>query len=234
MDTLHEFSDKTALASALARSVAHDLRAALARRARASLVVSGGRTPVPFLERLAREPLEWPRVDLTLADERWVPADHADSNEGLVRRHLLRDAAAAARFAAMKNDAPTAAAGAARFEAALQGVMRPFDVVVLGMGDDGHVASLFPAAPQLPIALGPHTTLRCMAIDPPAAPYARLSLTLAALLDSRRIVLLITGASKSAVLQAARAAGPVEALPVRAILRQAVVPVDVYWSPDER
>jgi len=228
-----ELADDASLAAAASRRVAGDLADAIAARGRASLVVSGGRTPASFLAALSRADLDWSRVLVTLADERWVDTTDADSNEALVRRQLLRDRAAFARFVGLKNDAPTPAEGVAACEAALAAVPQPFDVVALGMGDDGHTASLFPQAPQLRDALDPHAARRCIAIDPPAAPHARMSLTLAALLSSRRICVLIAGDRKRDVLRAAMMPGPAEALPIRAVLRQTRVPVEVYWSRDE-
>ena len=123
------------------------------------------------------------------------------------------------------------AAGAARAWHALDVLARPFDVVVLGMGDDGHTASLFPGSAELAAGLDPAAPPGCLAVHAPAAPHARLSLNLAALLDSRRICVQISGAHEWQVYELARAAGPVAAMPIRALLRQDAVPVDVYWCP---
>jgi 6-phosphogluconolactonase len=224
-------ADGEAQAATLAAAIAADLAAALTRRAAASLVVSGGRTPAAMLAQLATQRLDWSRVFITLADERWVPPDDAASNEAMVRATLLRDGAAAARFIGLKNDAPSPAAGAARAWNALDVLARPIDVVVLGMGDDGHTASLFPDSPELAAGLDAHAVPGCLAVHPPGAPHARLSLNLAALLQSRRICLQISGARKWQVYQRARSGGRAEELPIRAILRQEAVPVDVYWCP---
>ena len=225
-------ADGAAQAARLAAAIAVELNAALARRAAASLVVSGGRTPAAMFALLARQPLEWARVQITLADERWVGADDPASNETLVRNALLREHAAAAQLIGMKNAAPTAAAGAAPAWRSINAMPQPFDVVVLGMGDDGHTASLFPDSVGLGSALDAAAAPACVAMQPLAAPHARLSLNLAALLRSRRICIQISGAGKWQVYQHALAAGPVEEMPVRAILRQQAVPVDVYWCPD--
>ncbi len=226
-----KFGDSGALKAALATHVAESLRDGLVQHGRASLVVSGGRTPTPFLVALSQVDLDWSKVGVTLADERWVNVDHADSNEALVRRTLLQNRAAHAKFVGLKNSAAMPVAGETVCEQALTPIPRPFDVVVLGMGDDGHTASLFPQAPQLAAALDMHSGKQCIAIDPVTAPHARMSLTLPALLNSRRIVVLISGLDKWGVYQKALAKGPIEAMPIRSILRQTQVPVDIYWSP---
>jgi 6-phosphogluconolactonase len=225
-----KFADSAALAASLADSIAANLRIALVEHGRASLVVSGGRTPAPFQMALSGHELDWSKVWVTLADERWVDADHADSNEALVRRHLLRDRAVHARLVGLKNAAATPFQGEAECESSLLALPRPFDVVVLGMGDDGHTASLFPQAPQLAKALDMDSGRLCIGVDPVTAPYARMSLTLPALLASRRIAILFHGAAKYDVYRRALQAGPVEALPIRSVLHQHKVPVDVYWS----
>jgi 6-phosphogluconolactonase len=226
----HRFDSEELLAHALANGVAADLRAALEVRGSASLVVSGGRSPRPFLVSLSRYALDWTQVWVTLADERWVDEDNPDSNAALIRNHLLRNAAVNANFVPLKNSANTPAQGETACAHALEAVPRPFDIVVLGMGDDGHTASLFPQAPQLAQALTTDSGKLCLGVDPVTAPHARMTLTLPALLASRRIVVLFTGAGKWAVYQQALQRGPVAVLPIRAILHQSQVPVEVYWA----
>ena len=225
-------ADSEAQAVMLAAAIAAELAAALERRPYASLVVSGGRTPAPMFAHLAEQAIDWRRVQVTLADERWVGAEDPASNEALVRGKLLRARAAVAQLIGLKNDAPTPAAGAARAWSGISALSQPFDVVVLGMGDDGHTASLFPGSAGLSAALDPKSPPACVAMAPREAPHPRLSLNLAALLRSRRICIQISGAQKWQVYQRALASGPVYELPVRAILRQGAVPVDVYWCPD--
>lgn len=231
-DMVHfqSFADKATLATHLAHDVAAMLRAGIAERGTASLVVSGGSTPKPFFEALRQAPIEWKHVVITLADERWVDADHEDSNEKLVREHLLPEGAT---FVSLKNAAETPHEGAeAATKAVADNVPLPFDVVILGMGDDGHTASFFPHAAELDAALKPldDSTL-CAAITPPEyAPHPRMTLTLPAILDARRIILHITGGSKQEVYAKACESGPVADMPVRAVLRQEHTPVEVYWA----
>jgi 6-phosphogluconolactonase len=227
--TEHRFDSAAALVTSLCASIAARLKSAVETRGRASFVVSGGRTPAALFGALSASVLPWDKVWITLADERWVPERHRDSNATLLRTHLLRRRAASAQFVSLKNAAATPAAGAAECEAALGKLPRPFDLVLLGMGDDGHTASLFPRSPQLPAALLADGDHLCAAIDPVAAPYPRMTLTVAALLDARAIVLLFTGAVKWRTYQTARLPGPIQDLPVRAILHQTRVPVAVYY-----
>jgi 6-phosphogluconolactonase len=215
----------------LGAAIAADLQAAIATRGLASLVVSGGRSPIKLFESLRGHPIDWSRVCVALVDERWVEASDPASNERLVREELLKGPAAAARFTGLKNASPTPEEGAAAAWRTFDGIPHPFDVVVLGMGDDGHTASLFPHSPNLAGALDPAASPACVGMRAPSAPEQRISLNLAALLDSRRIVILITGESKWHTYIAASQTGPTELMPVRAILRQQRTPAEVIWSP---
>lgn len=227
----HRFPDSTALAHALAGEIRVDLEEAIEMRNAAGLVVSGGRTPLKLFQQLRAEKLSWSKVRITLADERWVDVEEEASNEHLVRHTLLTGQAAQAHFVGLKNPAPTPEAGAEWSWRALSRVPRPFDVVLLGMGEDGHTASLFPGSLALARALDATAAPGCVAVNALKAPHARLSLNLAALLDARRIILHIEGEAKWQVYQRARMPGSAAELPVRAILHQKEVAVDVYWTP---
>jgi len=227
----HRHPDLDALSGELAAQIASSLAAAIAARGAASLVVSGGKSPVRLFELLRARSLDWSRVCIALADERWVDPSDAASNERLVREVLLQDRAAAARFLGLKNGAPSPDLGAVSAWETFARVPRPFDAMVLGMGDDGHTASLFPRSPNLASALNPAAVAGCVGMWSPVAPHPRLSLNLTALLDSRRIAILITGEAKWRTYVAACAPGAVEDMPVRAVLRQTRTPVSVMWSP---
>lgn len=202
------------------------LRADLATRGTAALAVSGGRSPIPLLEALSRLELDWSRVDVRLVDERCVAPEHADSNAALVRRHLLQHAAAQARFRPLVS-AP-AAVDVCVAQANADAVA--LTVAVLGMGEDGHTASLFPHAPQLAAAIAPDCALDYLVLDPVTAPHRRISLSLAALQRCRHLLLAISGSSKLAVYQqACRQATPT--LPISLLIHQQATPFDVYWSP---
>lgn len=227
----HRFPDAGALTRALAGELRVDLQEAVAARGAASLAVSGGRTPMALFTQLANEVLPWNKVAITLVDERWVDVTDVASNERMVRASLLQSHAAAAHFFGLKNAAATPEEGSEWCWRSLAKVRRPFDVVLLGMGDDGHTASLFPDGEALRQAISIDSPAACVATLSPVAPTPRLSLNVSALLDSRRIVLLLQGETKWAVYQRARAIGPAEEMPIRAVLQQQLVPVDVFWSP---
>jgi 6-phosphogluconolactonase len=229
---LKRFDHARALASELARGIAARLASAVAARGCASLLVSGGHSPLGLFERLRAQVLDWSRVNIALADERWVNPNDAASNERFVREALLREGAAAAHFLGLKNAAATPELGAAAAWQELARVPRPFDVTVLGMGDDGHTASLFPGSPNLDHALDAGAVESCVAMWSPSVPHARISLNLSALLDSRDISILILGESKWRTYVAACEPGPIEAMPLRAVLRQERVPVEVFWAPE--
>src|SRR5688572_15608557 len=220
----HRFPDSLALAHALSGEIEVDLNEAIAARGAASFVVSGGRTPRRLYEQLRTEKIDWSKVWVTLADERWVDTTSEQSNERLVRETLLTGPAAAARFVGLKNPAPTPEAGAEWATRALTRAPRPFDVVILGMGEDGHTASLFPGSLTLSRALDPAAPPGCVAVNALAAPHARMSLNLAALLDARRIILHIEGEAKWQVYLRARAPGATAELPVRSVLHQKETP----------
>jgi len=226
-----KFADSDLLSRTLSGQLAASLEAAIAARGLASLVVSGGKSPSKLFQSLSGEDLDWSRVCVALADERWVEPSDPGSNEKLVRDVFLQGRAAAARFVGLKNAAPTPDLGAVSAWETFARIPRPFDATVLGMGDDGHTASLIPGSPNLPRALNPAAVAGCVGMWSPVAPHPRLSLNLSALLDSRRIVVLITGAQKWQTYCTASAEGPVEDMPVRAVLRQRRAPVEVMWAP---
>ena len=224
---LKRFESIEDAATGLADQVAGALRDAVESRGRASLLVPGGRTPVPLFRALRSRALPWQQIGIGLTDERWVASDHPDSNARLVSTELLADAAAAARFVPLHNDAATAAQGAARSWLCLADLL-PFDVVVLGMGEDGHFASLFPQSPGIGAALDVTATPGCVAMRAPSAPMDRISLNMAAFGGARRLFLFITGHSKLALI---RAAGKRAMLPIDALLAARDPETMVYWAP---
>lgn len=214
------------LACQLAEAIAAALASDLEQQERALLVVSGGSTPVPFFEALARLPLAWQRVDVTLADERWVAADADDSNARLVREHLLQGPAAAASFVPLTTDDPTPEQGAAAVAERIGALAWPASAVVLGMGEDGHTASLFPDCRELELALS--TAAPAVAVRPPSQPQPRITLSADRLHQSRRLFLHVTGDTKRTVLGKAMEGDDVRTLPIRAFLAG---PIAIHWAP---
>jgi 6-phosphogluconolactonase len=225
------FTDRDELAKALAAAVVADLNAGIAERGAASLAVSGGSTPAKFFSRLGRsKDVDWDKVVVTLVDERWVPETSDRSNANLVNTRMLQGPAASARFVPLYHGGeapePTTIAEA---DAAIAGVPDPFDAVILGMGNDGHTASFFPGGDTLKEALqgeGP-----VLALNAPGAGEPRVTLVLNKLLKTRSLYLHIEGEEKATVLAKALADGPVEDMPIRAVLRQAEKPLTIYWCP---
>ncbi len=228
---MYQFPDRENLVVKLADQIVKLLAKGITASGQASLAVSGGSTPVELFEQLSGIDIGWQNVVITLVDERWVEPTVNDSNEHLVRNYLLKNRAAAATFIGMKNSAETATGGHKKCELRLQKVPRPFDVLILGMGGDGHTASLFPGAKKLSLATDMDSTTTCMAIAPLTAPHERMTLTLPAILDSRQIFLHITGEDKKKVLKKATTEGPIEEMPIRFVLRQKSTPLSIYWAP---
>lgn len=228
-ESRHAGSD--ALAAALARSVADDLRNAIAKRGEAKLALSGGSTPLRFLQALSREVLDWSRVLVVPIDERWVPPVHKRSNERLLREALLRNEAVSATLLPLFRPVATP-------ERALQGALTqvslralPLDVAVLGMGEDGHIASLFPDLARRDIGLQPSGRAPVMAVRSNAAPEPRMSLTLSAIFSAPNLYLHIEGEAKRRVFDNA-VDDPRNRLPIRSFLAQAPVVPRLFWCPD--
>lgn len=196
--------------------------------ARVSMVVSGGSTPGPCFERLSQTSLDWGRVSVVPSDERWVPASDPDSNEGLIRRQLLQNHAGQAKLLPFFRSGMTAEQAPQAIEQGLQVTPQPFGVSLLGMGEDGHFASLFPDYVGLSQALDPANRARCIMVQTAGSPHRRISLTLSALLYSSTIVLLIFGEAKRRVFEAANAGD--SGYPVESLLRHASCPLRVVWA----
>jgi 6-phosphogluconolactonase len=224
-----EFDNPEALASALADHVAERLSAAIAHNPHgiATLVVSGGKSPVAFFQALAQKPIQWSKVCISLADERWVPTEHADSNAGLLKRYLFQGPAAEAGFFSLYRPTTTLDEAAAATDEALKELPK-IDVLVLGMGDDGHTASLFPDSPNLAEALDLDSTRRCLPMLAPSIPHQRLTMTRSLLASAMTPILSISGQAKLETLRKALAGDDLAEMPVRAFLNPSL---EIYWCP---
>ncbi|RQR80308.1 MULTISPECIES: 6-phosphogluconolactonase [unclassified Burkholderia] len=223
MIEIHAFDTQEAQSEALARAVGDALRAALAGPARPTLAVSGGTSPRPFLHTLSHAALDWAGVDVTLVDDRWVPENDAASNAQLVRDTLLQHAAAPARFLPLVDTRASLDAHVAALNANAD--YRVPNVAVLGMGEDGHTASIFADAPEWDHAIT--TPERFVAVHPGAAPHARVSFSLDALKRVERLFLLIAGPAKRDVLDAA--AATLQKNAISQLANDKGTQLDVYW-----
>lgn len=230
------FEQRHHLFTALVAECQDVLAEALSKHGVATLLVSGGSTPAPLYEALSKTELNWKKIKIALVDERWVDPAHAASNEALIRRTLLINNAKAAEFIGMKTTAKTASSGQGETEANYRKLPQPFSLAIVGMGPDGHTASLFPRAKGLADALKPDNDNLTAAISANQSEVTgpnteRMTLTLSALMKTDRVIILFTGEDKLAVFSAAQQPGPVEDMPIRALLHQEQVPVELYWAP---
>ncbi|MBK8455937.1 MAG: 6-phosphogluconolactonase [Phyllobacteriaceae bacterium] len=216
------------LADRLAADVAARLAEAIAAKGRASLAVSGGQTPAAFFHALSRQPLDWEKLDVTLVDERFVPETSERSNARLVKAKLLTGEAAKARFFPLWRADRSVEAAAFHADGEVYALVRKLDVVVLGMGTDGHVASYFPDAENYQKLF-----LACdavMAVRAANAGEARLTVSPRLVANASHIYLHFEGAEKKALFDAALAdAGP-HRLPVATVVGLAKTPVAVHWA----
>lgn len=220
--------DSRAEASAGAASrIAELCQQAVDKAGSAGLVVSGGSTPQQCFERLSQTGIDWERLIVLLSDERWVPGDHADSNERMVRESLLQSNAQAASLLPIYD--PDVSVDERCDELQFLWPDGGFACTLLGMGTDGHFASLFPNAEATAAALLPACDRFYVPVNTAASPHPRVSMTLAALVDSAEILLLMFGEEKRAVLQSALAED--SQLPIAHVLRQKKTPVSLYWAP---
>lgn len=230
MFTWHEQDNPAAAAQALADAVAAVLQQALAQKGCAVLAVSGGRSPIAFFQALAQKDLDWANVAVTLVDERIVPTTHADSNTALVREYLLTGKAAAAQWLPLVSD------GLDETQLQPQNVVaeaekhyrRP-DVLVLGMGGDGHTASLFPQAPQLADGIDLSSAKTLLHTTPVTAPHERISMTLGEIVRTPHVFLAIQGAEKKAVFDRAAAQADA-AYPISLVLNHEGADCHVFYT----
>lgn len=217
----HQFEHAKALDECLANKIAQNLSQAIQERDKAYLVVSGGKTPLNLFEALAQTDLPWEKVTIILADERCVSPEHEDSNERMVKQHLLQKNAKASQWMSLHSEPLDS------LEPKIASLPE-FDVVLLGLGEDGHTASLFPCSQELEQALSEDSPALVF-VNPQKAPYQRLSLSKKRLLQSRAIFLHFTGQNKQKVLEKAMAEKNPLNLPIAAFLNAAQL--EVMYAP---
>ncbi|MBS1182680.1 MAG: pgl 2 [Proteobacteria bacterium] len=230
MYEFQEFENGEALADALTVEVAGALAHTIRLHGKAALALSGGKTPVRFLEALSRYRMPWNDVVVTLVDERWVPETDVRSNAGLARRHLLKGPLSNIEFVPLYRPVPTPEEAVAEVGKVIADLPLPFAAVVLGMGDDGHTASFYPGGDNLAAANSPDCKAQVMAIRAEAAIEPRITLTLPLLLAADEILLHIEGTEKRAAFEKAVAGDDVLEMPVRSLLNSEKL-VKVLWCP---
>jgi len=228
-NNIHAFDTQNELIEKLALSISKALQDAIDKNDKASLLVSGGNTPKPLFEKLRLCDIEWEKVSVGLCDERWVSSSHDDSNEKLVKTHLLQDNASKASFVGMYIDGMKAEDAEALCTKKLRETLFPFDVVILGMGSDAHTASLFPNNEKLQEAFNLENEELCIAIKPQTAPHMRMSLTRSAILSAKYLYLHFEGKEKLAVYTEALVSDDIYKTPISSILKQDIKDVEVYY-----
>ncbi len=227
----HLFDSREELYNKTAERCLSLLQSGLEHSGKASLIVPGGTTPAPVFKQLSKQNIDWENIHIALSDERWLDASHPQSNEKLIKKTLLINYAEKASFTGMKNAHNSTLAGEFECNETYQNIPTPIDAVMLGMGPDGHFASLFPRSEQINEALNPENKKLCMAINAEGCAVAgeytkRMSMTLAALLNSKTIILLLTGEEKLQVLRQSSNLHPVTTL-----IKQSNTDVELYWAP---
>ncbi len=224
------FQDRKRLFVGLAQDFHDRLSEIIRKRRKASLALAGGTTPGPLYDALSNALLPWEKVSITLTDERWVSPEDPASNEYLIRDLLMKRRAAGATFVPLKTNHAKASGGAGIAEKRITPIM-PFDICLIGMGPDGHIASLIPGAEGYAAASDPNTPKKLAGIHAPGAAGApeRMTLTVPGLLSSRRIVVLFMGQDKLNVYNEAKAGEG--SSPLRELLAQKKVPVHAFWAP---
>jgi len=225
----HSFGDAGLLNNTLAEQIKEILVNAVQQRGQAYLVVSGGKTPVELFKILAQVKLPWDKVTITLADERCVGADDKERNEHLVKHFLLQHEAKKAKFVSLFDEYSHPADSLRKTTDAISS-LPVFDAVILGMGEDGHTASLFPCSDEIAQGLDDNTDA-VLLVTPKTALHQRVSLSKKRLLNSRIIFLHLVGEKKRSVLTQALAARDPMLMPVSAFLNNQNTQVQVMYAP---
>lgn len=226
-----EYDDAAALATAVAGDIGFIIESAIDARGACVIALAGGKTPLPIYARLATTKLDWKRVSIIPTDERIVPLGDQLSNITAIGKAFLP---LGARVLPIVSEAAKdyRAAGRAA-DARLSELHWPLDLCLLGVGSDGHTASIFPG-PDYDEAIGGPRERRAIGVMPdplPAdAPVPRVTLSRAAIVTARALIIAITGAAKRHLVEQAIEQGPSSRLPIGRVLADAELPVDIHWS----
>ena len=231
MNELTEFTSRTDLDSTFANTLSKILADAIKYKGKASIAVSGGSTPKGLFELLSNTAIDWSKVTITLADERWVALDSPDSNTRLVHESLLQNNAAKAKFFHIKQGDTLCDETLADLNLAANNNLLPLDILILGMGEDGHTASLFPCSDQIEQGLDENNSEALLRVQPKTAPHQRISFSFSSLSVSKNIFLHLCGDNKKTVLNQALTGDDIFEMPIRAFLKHPSINTQIYWSP---
>ena len=220
------FDDVYQQSSTLAQAIIEILTQAIADKGSANMAVSGGSTPKILFDILSNSALDWEKVTVSLVDDRWLPCEHAESNQRLVENHLLQNQAANAHFIPLYQSDMQLPQAVEQLNLKDSYGHQPFDIVLLGMGNDGHTASLFPCSDKLRFGLS--TTDRYLMTQPSTAPYLRVSLSADAISRAKHLFLQLRGIDKQQTLQSAVAGSEEMQMPIRRFLTSNIT---VLWCP---
>ena len=231
MANLREFLNAHECDEELTNVLSQEIDVLLKKQPKFNLAIAGGGTPKNLYHKLSQVNLPWDKVQVTLTDERWVNIDNMDSNEKMVREVFFKNKALKASFIPLKNSISNAQEAVELCDKNLKQHMVKLDRVILGMGEDGHFASIFPNTVNLEALLGLNQTHYCLAVLPKEK-SDRMSLTLAYLLSAEKIYLRVSGlAKKKILLGILNGAALKDPYPVTALINQQLCPIEIYWSP---
>jgi len=230
MHNLNNFNSREELDQALAEQVSQILQLAIVSKGKASIAVSGGSTPKGFFDVLSNKEINWQKVTITLADERWVDINSDASNTRLVQEHLLQNNATVAKFFYLKQGENLCHETLVDLNLAANRLLLPLDVLILGMGEDGHTASLFPCSEQIKSGLETRNKRSLIKVDPKTAPHQRITFSFAALKQSKNIFLHLCGSNKKQVFDQALKGYDIFEMPIRAFLQNKDIDTQVFWA----
>lgn len=229
MNNFKSFHKKEDLLSELSSHIAQILHETILQKGKATLLVSGGNTPKPLFEKLSNIDIPWDKVNIALVDERWISNTNKDSNEFLVKENLLKNKASKGNFIGMYKEGKSSKESEDAVSKIYEKIF-PFDIVVLGMGNDSHTASLFPNNERLKEAFDLENNNLTIAITPDTALYERMSLTLKGILEAQNIFLHIEGEEKLEVYEKALESNDFYKTPISAVLKNEKKDVEVYYT----
>lgn len=213
------FDNAQAITEYLTIDITNKLTQAIADNGQASFVVSGGRSPIALFNALSNADLDWSKVIISLVDDRWVKSDHENSNELLVKTHLLINRASSATFIGLVGNQESAFDGVDNAVAKIAAI-KQIDIMILGMGEDGHTASIFPCCEQVTEAMSVNNSNRLIATQPTTAPFERISFTLNEILATKQVYLPLSGEGKVSVFEQATQITDYSKMPIAAVLNQ--------------